>query len=422
MTDSPMPFFWPPKVRYRQYGSPGHFLAAVPDLLLGRYRIGPGVDELEAEAARFLGARHAIAMPQARVGIFLALRALLKPGQKVVLSPYTIHDVINMVICAGGRPVFADIERQTCNVDARQVAELVDQETGAVMVTHLHGLACDIEEIAALCRERRVPLIEDAAQALGAHRGGKRLGTFGTAGVLSFGMAKNVNAFFGGMVVTDDDGLAARLRSDLGAFPYPERGLLLQRVAHCLVGEVVSAPPVFPALTYWIFRYGYLHGIDAITNRWKGEDEPTRKSEIPERYLRRMTPLQARLALHQLARVDADAETRRRYARAYHEGLRDIEPIVLPPDRQDGSHAFLSFPIQVPDRHALLRHLTRGGRDLTIQHIGNNADYACFADFKRDCPQARATADQVLLLPTYPSYGMRQVEKNVRLVRGYFGR
>src|SRR5438477_483738 len=82
----------------------------------------------------------------------------------------------------------------------RDLRALVGPHTGAVMVTHLHGCACDIETIAATCREAGVPLVEDASQSFGARVGGKRLGTFGRASVFSFGMAKNVNAFYGGLV------------------------------------------------------------------------------------------------------------------------------------------------------------------------------------------------------------------------------
>ena len=158
-------------------------------------------------------------MPQGRFGLYLALRQLIKPGQEVILSPYTIYDVVNMVICAGGKPVFADIERETCNLDPREVEQLVSSHTGAVITTHLHGLSSSrIEELAAFCRERGIPLIEDAAQAFGGAVGGKPVGSFGDVGIYSFGRVKNVNAFYGGAVVCRDPAVAARIRAELSAF------------------------------------------------------------------------------------------------------------------------------------------------------------------------------------------------------------
>lgn len=417
-----MPLFVPPASRFRIYGTPQNYVSVARDLLTNAAFKGDAVEQLERDAAAFLGVAHAVSMPQARVGIFLLLRALIKPGQEVILSPYTIHDVVNMVICAGGKPVFADIERRTCNVDAEQVRSLITPNTGAVLVTHLHGLACDIETIAAICRDARVPLLEDTAQAFGGQVAGRRLGTFGTAGIFSFGMAKNINSFYGGMVVTGDADLSRRLREELAKLPQVAHDVLFKRIAFCLVGDILTWRPVFDAATFWIHRYGYLHGIEAITKRWRGEDDPQRKHEIPETYLRRISPLQARLVRRALGQVDSDTRVRIEYARQYFEGLKDLEPkLMLPPMREDLSHIYLTYPIQVPDRHALLRFMTERGRDLAIQHIGNAADYECFSDFARDCPNARSTGDQVLLLPTYPSYGRNEVTRNIRLIREFFG-
>ena len=415
-----MPMFVPPRSRFRIYGGGGHYLSVARDVVTGRVTSGDAVETLESRLSSFVGAPHSVCMPQARIGIYLTLEALISPGQRVVLSPYTIHDVINMVIAAGGRPVFADIDRETCNISTREIDQLVDETTGAVMITHLHGLACDVTAIAEICRRRHVPLVEDASQAFGATVGGRRAGTFGRAGIYSFGMAKNINSFYGGAVVTPDETLAAALRRALRDFPYTDAAVLFKRIGFCLTGDVLTTRPVFDAFTFWVYRYGHLHSIDAITNRWRGEDEPIIRRAVPDRSRRRMTPMQARLILRSLERVDRDTQVRIEYARLYHAGLADIKELRLPPMRDDGSHIYLVYPIQAPDRERLLRYLIEHGRDAAVQHIGNCADYDVFAEYRRDCPNARATAAQVLLLPTYPGYGRREVERTIAVVRRYF--
>jgi dTDP-4-amino-4,6-dideoxygalactose transaminase len=412
--------FIPPKSRFRLYGGVGQYFSVARDLFTGQATSGSATQDLESRVASYLGAAHAIATPQARIGIYLTIKALVKPGQAVVLSPYTIYDVVNMVIAAGARPVFADIDRDTCNISARQVKALATPETGAVMVTHLHGCRCDIEEIAGICGHVGVPLIEDASQSFGAVVNGKRLGTFGRAGIFSFGMAKNVNAFYGGLVATGDAALRATLQEELARFPYQSLELLMTRTAFCAVGDVLTLRPVFDAFTFWVYRYGHLHHIDAITNRWRGEDEPVLRPTVPERSLKQMTPMQARLILRALGKVDRDAAVRIASARRYDEGLRGIAQIMLPPMLEDGSHIYLTYPIQVPDRDRLLQYLVEHGRDLAVQHIGNCADYECFSEYHRGCPNARETAAQVLLLPTYPGYGEAEIDRNIRLIRKYF--
>ncbi len=409
-----------PRSRARFYARHTNYVSVAKDALLGRIHEGDDVANIERELATFLGVEHAVCMPQARVGIYFTLRALTATKKKVILSPYTIHDVINMVICAGATPVFADIDRKTCNIATPEVAKLIDDDTGAVMVTHLHGLACDIEGVAAICREKGVPLVEDTSQSLGATVAGRRLGTFGAAGIFSFGMAKNVNCLYGGLVATDDDALAAGLRADLEGLPYQSSELLLRRAAFCLTGDLTTADYIFPLSTYQIFRLGYLRDIEQLNKRWRGEDAPAIKEAIPETYLRRMTPMQARLLKPQIPEIDRLSQIRIGYAAIYDRGLSGIPGIITPPMRHDGSHIYLNYALQVPDRHALLRFLMRHGRDLTVQHMGNNADYECYARWHRDCPNATATGTSVLLLPTYPGYGETEVAKNVELIQRYF--
>jgi dTDP-4-amino-4,6-dideoxygalactose transaminase len=409
-----------PRSRARFYARHTNYQAIARDALLGRIHEGDDVADIERDLAAFLGVKHAVCMPQARVGIYFTLKTFTATKKKVILSPYTIHDVINMVICAGATPVFADIDRKTCNIDTQEVAKLIDDETGAVMVTHLHGLACDIEGVAAICRAKGVPLVEDTSQSFGAAVHGRRLGTFGDAGIFSFGMAKNINCLYGGLVATDRDDLAATLRTCLEGLPYQSAELLLKRAAFCLAGDITTADYIFPLSTYQIFRLGYLRDIEQLNKRWRGEDAPTIKTQIPEHYLRRMTPMQARLLKPQIPEIDRLSQIRIGYARIYDAGLRDIPGIITPPFTDDGSHIYLNYALQVPDRHALLRFLMQHGRDLTVQHMGNNADYECYAKWHRDCPNARATGTSVLLLPSYPGYGESEVDKNVALIQRYF--
>jgi perosamine synthetase len=410
-----------PKARYRFYNTPENYLSAARHVLgsaLGRshdYRT-----ELESAVAAMVGIEHAICVPQARFGLYLLLARLLTPERpNVVMSPYTIHDVVNMVLCAGGRPVFADIESETCNIDPAKVAELIDGQTGAVMITHLHGLACDVERIESLCGERGVPLVEDAAQAFGARVGSRMIGSFGQAGVFSFGRAKNVNAFYGGMVLTSSAELADGIRTELADLPEEGGAKLAKRIAHCAVGDFMTVPPVFSPITFKVFRFGAVNGVKSINKIVQTEDDPKRKEALPEAYRRRLSSLQARLVFEQLPTIDEKTSARLELARIYEEGLRGLDGIELPPWREDGSHIHLQYAVQVDDRWDYVRYMMSHGRDLAIQHMTSAAELEIFRDFTRDCPIARATAERVVLLPTYPGYGSDEARRNVEVTRAY---
>ena len=327
-----------------------------------------------------------------------------------------------MVLCAGGVPVFADIERRSCNLDPQAAQGLLDAETGAVLVTHLHGLAADLEPLVAACRARGVALVEDCAQAFGTRLHGRPVGSFGDAGILSFGTYKNATSFLGGMLLTPHARVRERAEGALAAWPLQPLRPWLREVALALATDLVTWPPLFRRVTFPLVRSGYLHDGELLYKRVRVEDDPRLRREYPQAWSVRMRSAQARMLLRQLDSIQRDGATRVAFARRYHEGLADLEELLLPPLREDGSHGYSYYPIQVPDRTALVRFLMQRGCDLAAQHLRNCADLPCFADFRRDCPNARATAAATVLLPTYPRYGTLDVERNVAAIRAFFGR
>lgn len=411
-----------PQPRFRLYGpDSGYLSVAGATLLPGNRRTTPQTSSLEERMARWTGASRAVCLPRARTGLYLALRHFIEPGQNVVLSPYTFHDVINMVLCAGGRPVFADVAPGTCSISPQEVETLIDDDTGAVIATHLFGIPCDIERIAAICDRRGVPLLEDAAQCLGGRVGGRRVGTIGDAGVYSFSRVKNVTALYGGILVTNDPALDDRVRKEVGGFPLEDRGRLWREAVVCSVADVLTAPWVFPFLTAPLFRYHHRHDIRALEGFIGSRRGQGAYHELPPIYKKRMTSLQARLVMEQLDEVDRHAAVRVEHARAYHAGLADVAEVQLPPLEQDGSHVYLSFPVLVDDREGLVDHMIRRGRDVRARELDNAADLSCFAEWARECPNARTAAERCLTLPTYPRYSPAEVERNIQVIREYFG-
>ena len=393
------------------------------DSITGRSDHGPACSELEQQISAFIGTPFAICMARARTAIYFAVRQLLDVRPKrVILSPYTTSDVVNMVVCAGGTPVFADLEEGTCNISVERVAALLDDSIGAVLVTHLHGLACPIDDLVRICRARGVPVIEDAAQAFGTRIDGRSVGSFGDVGVLSFGTYKNLTTFFGGALVTSDAALQQAIRDQVEVLPAQNMGHFLREAMNGLATDMVTFPLLFRAVTFWLFRFALLHDIELLNSRVSFDVNPNLLSQFPEAYLVRMRPLQARLALAKLGSVDEHIDVRIEQARRYHEGLSDIPEIGLPPLRTDRSHTYSYFPIQVEDRERFVKHMVRSGRDVAVQHLKNCADMECFAGFQSDCPVARRTANEIVLLPTYPGYTQKEVERTIDVARSYFKR
>jgi dTDP-4-amino-4,6-dideoxygalactose transaminase len=182
-------------------------------LASGQVILGPEVAGLEAEVARYCGTAHGVGCASGTDALLLALHALgIGPGDEVILPPFTFFATAGAVCRTGARPVFADIDPQTYNLDPAQVEARVTGRTRAVLVVHLFGQCADMGPILDVAGRHGLPVVEDAAQSLGAEYRGRRAGSLGAVGCFSFYPSKNLGAFGdAGMVVTDDAGLAARM-------------------------------------------------------------------------------------------------------------------------------------------------------------------------------------------------------------------
>jgi len=185
----------------------GDLLAAVSRVLKsGQVILGPEVANLEQEVAQYCGAGYGVGCASGTDALLLALHALgVGAGDEVILPPFTFFATVGAVCRTGAKPVFADIDPVTCNIDAMQVENKITSNTRAIIAVHLYGQCADMEPLWRVAERHGVPIIEDAAQAIGAEYQGKRAGTLGAIACFSFYPSKNLGTYGdGGMVVTND--------------------------------------------------------------------------------------------------------------------------------------------------------------------------------------------------------------------------
>ncbi|OGG46090.1 MAG: aminotransferase DegT [Candidatus Handelsmanbacteria bacterium RIFCSPLOWO2_12_FULL_64_10] len=173
---------------------------------------GTFVKALEKGFAETLGVRHAYACSSGTSAVHTAVAAVdPEPGDEVITTPITDMGAITPVLYQGAIPVFADVDPETYNVTAETVEARLSGRTRAIIVTHLFGNPCEMEDILALAQSRNIPVIEDCAQAFGARYDGRPVGTMGAVGCFSLQQGKHITTGEGGLVATDDDALARRM-------------------------------------------------------------------------------------------------------------------------------------------------------------------------------------------------------------------
>lgn len=180
----------------------------------GQFILGKEVAEFERSAASYLSVKHAIGCASGTDALQVALMALgIGPGDDVVTTPFTFVATTETIALLGARPVYADIDERTFNIDPARLERAITPKTRAIIPVHLYGQAADMDPIMAVADKHGIPVIEDTAQAMGAEYKGKKVGGRGILGAISFFPSKNLGAFGdAGMVVTNDDAMAERVR------------------------------------------------------------------------------------------------------------------------------------------------------------------------------------------------------------------
>ncbi|MEJ2081509.1 MAG: DegT/DnrJ/EryC1/StrS family aminotransferase [Acidobacteriota bacterium] len=408
-----------PHPRLRIYTTLGHYWLPL-SAPLRRFDTERETERFEHLVQQRLSTPNALCVPRARTAVYLAVRALVPAGKEVILSPLTIADVVSLVAAAGAIPVFADVSRDGWHIDPDDVENLIGPRTGAVLITHLFGQTAGARRVEEICRNRGVPLIEDAAQAFGAAENGRPLGTWGNLGVFSFGMYKHLNGWRGGMLVSPSRPLLNRIRTEVRRMPILSWGRLAGLAALGLTTDLATLPPLFSRLTFPVFRWAQATNLSLLNRLVDPEFGVRRLDAVPRSYRARMNAAQVRLAGLGLERLEEENQIRRRNADLYLAGLCDLEELTLPAFRADSSPVFPYFPIRCRDRSELLQWLLRQRRDVATHSLKNCADLPAFQAFHCDCPNARCASRSLVLLPNYPRYPVSEIHRNIAAIRAFF--
>ena len=346
---------------------------------------GPKVAEFERRVAAYKGVPHALALNSCTAGLHLGCLALgLGPGDEVITTPMTFCASVNAIAHAGATPVLADVDPDTMNLDPAAVERAITPRTRAILLVHFAGRACAMDELLAIATRHGLRVIEDCAHAIETEHRGRKAGTIGDLGVLSFYSTKNVVTGEGGMLLTKDPAIARRVK---------------------VMG---------------------LHGMSA--DAWKRfSDDGYRHYDVEEiGFKYNMMDLAAAIGLHQIERVEAWWRRRLEIWNRYLEAFAD-QPIGLPaPWPTDERHALHLFTIRVDKARA---GLTRDDLLLRLhrQNIGTGVHYRAIPNHSvyqrrfgwrpEDFPNAQAIGDQTLSLPLSPKLGDADVEDVVTAVR-----
>lgn len=320
----------------------------------GRLILGSRVSQFEADFASYCGARFGVGVDNGTNAITLALRVLgIEPGDEVITTANTAVPTVSAIVAAGAVPRFVDIDAATGLMDVGALADALTARTRALVPVHLYGQCVDMTQLVALARRHGLKVVEDCAQSHGATHHGRRCGALADASAFSFYPTKNLGAYGdGGMVTTDDDEVAIRLR-------------------RLRVYGMES--------TYFAEEHGYNCRLDEV---------------------------QAAILSVKLAHLDAHNARRQTLARVYDQALSGTS-IQRPAVSPGNGHVYHLYVVRHPERDRIMQTLKAQGINLAIHYphpIHTMPAYRSLGYREGDLPVTEAAAREIFSLPLYPGF------------------
>lgn len=356
-------------------------IRAVVEVLKSDYlTTGPKIAEFEKMVAEYVGAKYAVAISNGTAALHAACFAAgIGESDEVITTPLTFAASANCVLYCGGKPVFADVDARTYNIDPEDIRRKITEQTKAIIAVHLAGQPCDMDAIHAIAKERDLIVIEDAAHALGAEYKGKRVGALSDMTTFSFHPVKPITTGEGGMIVTDDEELYRRLV---------------------------------------LFRS---HGITRDESLVTRNEGPWFYQQLELGYNYRMTDIQCALGCSQMTKLDRFLSRRRELAGRYNEAFADCKNIVAPyqmPETNSGWHLYI---IQVLgcDRKQVFEELQRDGIGVNVHYIPvyYHPYYQEHGYLNVHCKNAEEIYSHMVSLPLYPGLNNAQQDEVIEKVK-----
>jgi dTDP-4-amino-4,6-dideoxygalactose transaminase len=364
-------------------------------LLKNNLTEGNEIKKFEKSFAKYLKVKHSIAVPNARMGLYLILKAWnIKAGDEIIVSSYNTPIIPKVIRIMGAIPIFVDVDPKTYNINPKLIKERITKKTKAIVITHIEGLPCDLNSILKIVKKYNLKLIEDCAHSLGAEYKGKKVGSFGDAAIFSFGKGKHLNTFGGGMITTNNSEIAAAVREEVESFKPPTNFQIIEKLISNIGISIFTNPPFSNFIVYPLILLTSFLNIDLITKFF--EDKTP---FIPEKYSIKYSNFQAAVGIQQLKSIERKIKKRIKIAKILDKGLNEKIKRQIP--LKNTRHVYLNYSIEVSNREAIRKKLLLHGIDTQPTWMKS----CCHS-----CPVSNKLEKTVLYLPIYESLSRDEIE------------
>jgi perosamine synthetase len=388
------------------------FLALKLVLQPWKWKKGEGISKIEESFRDYFGVKYAISFNSGRSALIAILKSLsFERGSEILLQGFTCNAVPNPILWENLTPIYVDCDKETFNIDLNDLKEKIGEKSKALIIQHTFGIPAKIEEILEICQKNNLILIEDCAHALGIKYQGRLLGNFGKVAFFSFSRDKMISCVYGGMVVTNDDILAEKIKKFQKEIGYPSYFWIFQQLLHPLLLNLLILPTYRLIGKYLLFIFQSFNILSKAVH-WK-----EKRGEKPSYFPKRLPNALAILALNQFRKLERFNIHRQKLIEIYQKKLAKSNyklPLI------EKGNVLLRLPLLHPKAREIIKKAWQNNILIGDWYDKVIAPKDTKLEKMRykigSCPKAEELSKEILNLPTHINISEKEVEKIIHFL------
>ena len=362
---------------------------------------------------------------KARIGLFHILSFLFKNNKtknKIILSSFTVFDMINMILLSGFEPIFIDHYKNSSQINIDQLKEKINEfndEVGAVLLTHYNVNNSELSEISNICKQNKIILIEDCAISIGSKFDNDYVGKFGDYSIFSFGFYKFINVLSGGMIFSKNKDFYNFVIEKEKNWEEIKIYNLYKLIIKSFFVRLISSKIIFK-LIFPIIKFAYKNDITLIKKLLTNDPKPHKKENFPSEYKFRLSQTQINDIIFQFKNLKYLRKLREINYRAYSEGIKN-EKIIFFHNKQNllNENAYLNFPIIVKDKNKFISYMLDNEIDISPQFYRSVNELSFLSKYSKTTKLIQDSVSNLVTLPTYSGINKYYIRKIIETINRY---
>jgi len=361
---------------------------------------------------------------KARIGLFHILSFLFKNNKtrnKIILSSFTVFDMINMILLSGFKPIFVDHYKNSSQIDLDQLKKIIElnNDIGAVLLTHYNVNNSELLEISNICKEKKIILIEDCAISIASKFNDDYVGKFGDYSIFSFGFYKFVNVLSGGMVFSKNKDFYNFVIEQERNWNEVKIYNLYKLIIKSFFIRIMSSKIIFNII-FPIIRFGYKNNLRLITKLLINDPKPHRKNIFPQEYKFRISQNQINEIIFQFKDLENQRKLRELNYKTYSDNIVNKKIIFFHNEKNLlNKNAYLNFPIITENKNKFLNYMLENNIDLNPQFYRSVNQLPFLSQYSEETRLIQDSVSKLITLPTYADINKSYINKIIEIINRY---